>query len=128
MCPDADVASLATPNPDPQGEQQAMAEVLVRDNELFTIREAMRELNRMVDQLESGELEKLVLTQRNRLRAVVLSAEAFSAIQQRLDGQLAADESTSPHQARAARESVDRRRDEPVLSSSLKHRGRRPPA
>jgi prevent-host-death family protein len=65
-------------------------EIRVRNDELWTIREAMRELNRMVAQLESGELEKLVLTQRNRMRAVVLSAERFSEMQEKLDDRLAA--------------------------------------
>ena len=61
---------------------------------------------RMVDQLESGEIEKLVLTQRNRLRAVVLSAEAFSEIQQRLDRQVLADEAAPPLPASPRRESA----------------------
>ena len=40
----------------------------------------MRELNRMVDALERGEREKFVLTQRNQMRAVVISIEDFSAL------------------------------------------------
>lgn len=67
-------------------------EIRVRNDELWTVREAMRELNRMVAQLESGELEKLVLTQRNRMRVVVLSAERFSEMQERLETQAALDE------------------------------------
>jgi PHD/YefM family antitoxin component YafN of YafNO toxin-antitoxin module len=41
----------------------------------------MRELNRMVEALQSGELAKVVLTQRNQMRAVVVSVETFSAMQ-----------------------------------------------
>ena len=41
----------------------------VANAELATVREAMRELNRLVDALERVELEKVVLTQRNRMRA-----------------------------------------------------------
>jgi hypothetical protein len=55
----------------------------VANDELATIREAMRELNRMVEALERGELEKVVLTQRNRMRAVVVSLERFSELERR---------------------------------------------
>jgi PHD/YefM family antitoxin component YafN of YafNO toxin-antitoxin module len=53
----------------------------VANDELSTVREAMRELNRLVDALERGELEKVVLTQRNRMRAVVVSLERFSELE-----------------------------------------------
>jgi PHD/YefM family antitoxin component YafN of YafNO toxin-antitoxin module len=65
-----------------------MAEIRVRNDELRTIREAMRELNRMIDELETGALRKLVLTQRNQMRAVVLSAECFSELQQAAEAEL----------------------------------------
>lgn len=55
--------------------------VEVSNDELRTVRDAMRELNRMVDALESGERTKFVLTQRNQMRAVVVSVETFSALQ-----------------------------------------------
>lgn len=58
-----------------------MAEIWVHNDELCTIREAMRELHRMIQQLEQGELDKVVLTQRNRMRAVVVSAERFGQLQ-----------------------------------------------
>jgi prevent-host-death family protein len=66
--------------------------VRVANAELTTVREAMRELNRLVDALERGELEKVVLTQRNRMRAVVVSLERFSELerQARLNRRLAA--------------------------------------
>lgn len=57
------------------------AALRVGNDELATVREAMRELNRMVDALERGELEKVVLTQRNRMRAVVISLERFSELE-----------------------------------------------
>jgi PHD/YefM family antitoxin component YafN of YafNO toxin-antitoxin module len=56
------------------------AAVRVANDELATVREAMRELNRIIDALESGELEKVVLTHRNRMRAVVVSLERFSEL------------------------------------------------
>jgi PHD/YefM family antitoxin component YafN of YafNO toxin-antitoxin module len=55
--------------------------VRVANNELLTVREAMRELNRLIAALERGELEKVVLTQRNRMRAVVVSLERFSELE-----------------------------------------------
>ena len=57
--------------------------VRVANDELATVREAMRELNRLVDALERGELDKVVLTQRNRMRAVVVSLERFSELERR---------------------------------------------
>jgi hypothetical protein len=59
------------------------AAVRVANDELSTVREAMRELNRLIDALERGELEKVVLTQRNRMRAVVVSLERFSELERR---------------------------------------------
>lgn len=53
------------------------------NHELATVREAMRELNRMVEALERGELEKVVLTQRNQMRAVVVSLERFTELERR---------------------------------------------
>ena len=63
-----------------------MPAVRVANDELSTVREAMRELNRLVDALESGELEKVVLTQRNRMRAVVVSLERFSELERQAAG------------------------------------------
>ena len=57
--------------------------VRVANDELATVREAMRELNRLIEMLERGELEKVVLTQRNRMRAVVVSLERFSELERR---------------------------------------------
>jgi PHD/YefM family antitoxin component YafN of YafNO toxin-antitoxin module len=36
-------------------------------------------------QLEEGEVKKLVLTQRNRVRAVVVSVERWSQLEQAID-------------------------------------------
>lgn len=57
-----------------------MSRVEVSNDELHTVRDAMRELHRMVDALDSGELEKVVLTHRNRMRAVVLSIEEYATL------------------------------------------------
>lgn len=57
-----------------------MSRVEVSNDELHTVRDAMRELHRMVDALDSGELEKVVLTHRNRMRAVVLSIDEYATL------------------------------------------------
>jgi prevent-host-death family protein len=55
----------------------------VANGELTTVREAMRELNRLIEALDRGDLDKVVLTQRNRMRAVVVSLERFAELQER---------------------------------------------
>jgi PHD/YefM family antitoxin component YafN of YafNO toxin-antitoxin module len=54
--------------------------VEVSNDELRTVRDAMRELNRMVDELERGESEKYVLTKHGQMRAVVLSVDHFVSL------------------------------------------------
>lgn len=61
-----------------------MHRVEVSNSELRTIRDAMRDLNHMVEALERGDSEKFVLTQRNRMRAVVVSVEHFAELQNSL--------------------------------------------
>ena len=41
----------------------------------------MRELHRLLDQLEHGELEKIVLTQRNQMRAVLITLERYTELE-----------------------------------------------
>jgi PHD/YefM family antitoxin component YafN of YafNO toxin-antitoxin module len=55
--------------------------VRVTNAELATVREAMRDLNRLLDQLDQGELEKVVLTQRNQMRAVLVTVERYSELE-----------------------------------------------
>jgi PHD/YefM family antitoxin component YafN of YafNO toxin-antitoxin module len=62
-----------------------MGEVRVSNEELFSVRDAMRGLNRLVERLERGESDKIVLTQQNQMRAVVVSVEGFSRMQRRLE-------------------------------------------
>jgi PHD/YefM family antitoxin component YafN of YafNO toxin-antitoxin module len=57
--------------------------VRVSNQELATVREAMRELHRLLASLEHGELEKVVLTQRNQMRAVLITLEHYSELEQR---------------------------------------------
>ncbi len=57
--------------------------VRVCNDELATVREAMRELHRLLDQLQDGQLEKVVLTQRNQMRAVLVSVERYVQLEQR---------------------------------------------
>jgi PHD/YefM family antitoxin component YafN of YafNO toxin-antitoxin module len=60
--------------------------IRIRTDELRTVREAMRDLSSLLTELDAGEVEKLVLTQRNRMRAVVVSVERWSEMEQALGG------------------------------------------
>jgi antitoxin (DNA-binding transcriptional repressor) of toxin-antitoxin stability system len=60
--------------------------IRIRTDELRTVREAMRDFSSLLTELEEGEVEKLVLTQRNRMRAVVVSVERWSEVEQALAG------------------------------------------
>lgn len=60
--------------------------IRIRTNELRTVREAMRDFGSLLTELDEGEVEKLVLTQRNRIRAVVVSVERWSELEQALAG------------------------------------------
>lgn len=42
----------------------------------------MRDFGSLLTELEEGDLEKLVLTQRNRIRAIVVSVERWSEVEQ----------------------------------------------
>jgi PHD/YefM family antitoxin component YafN of YafNO toxin-antitoxin module len=55
----------------------------VSNDELATVREAMRELHRLLDQLDAGQLEKVVLTQKNQMRAVLVSVERYAQLEHR---------------------------------------------
>jgi PHD/YefM family antitoxin component YafN of YafNO toxin-antitoxin module len=57
--------------------------VRVSNAELATVREAMRELHRLLAQLDQGELEKVVLTQRNQMRAVLITLERYNELEHR---------------------------------------------
>jgi PHD/YefM family antitoxin component YafN of YafNO toxin-antitoxin module len=63
--------------------QPEQSVVRVSNQELATVREAMRELHRLLASLEHGELEKVVLTQRNQMRAVLITLERYSELEQR---------------------------------------------
>jgi PHD/YefM family antitoxin component YafN of YafNO toxin-antitoxin module len=46
----------------------------------------MRDFGSLLTELEAGQVEKLVLTQRNRMRAVVVSVERWSEMEQAIAG------------------------------------------
>jgi len=49
----------------------------VSNQELATVREAMREMHRLLAALEQDQLEKIVLTQKNQMRAVLNNFRAL---------------------------------------------------
>ena len=53
----------------------------VSNDELRTVRDAMRELNQMIARLEAGEIEKFVLAKQHQMRAVVVSLDRFTALE-----------------------------------------------
>jgi hypothetical protein len=63
-----------------------MGKVEVSNEELRTVRDAMRELNRMIEMLDRGESEKFVLTKHGQMRAVVVSVQDFAQMRQSLAG------------------------------------------
>lgn len=54
--------------------------VSVENAELRTVREAMREMNRLVAALDAGDLDKVVLTTHGRMRAVVLTVDEYARL------------------------------------------------
>lgn len=57
-----------------------MARVEVSNDELRTVRDATRELGKLIESLESGDAEKFVLTKHGQMRAVVVSLDSFTAM------------------------------------------------
>jgi hypothetical protein len=74
------VVSIAANSTSAHVKEDAMGKVEVSNDELRTVRDAMRELNRMVEELERGESEKFVLTKHGQMRAVVVSVDRFSRL------------------------------------------------
>lgn len=50
--------------------------------ELLTTREFQRDYSQSLDRVESGEVEKLVLTRHGKMRAVVISVETYRRLMQ----------------------------------------------
>ena len=59
-----------------------MGRVEVSNSELRTVRNAMRELNRMIESLDQGDSEKFVLTKQGQMRAVVVSIDRFTEMRE----------------------------------------------
>jgi PHD/YefM family antitoxin component YafN of YafNO toxin-antitoxin module len=53
----------------------------VSNDELATVREAMRDIGQLLDRLARGEVDKIVLTQRNQMRAVLITPERYSELE-----------------------------------------------
>jgi prefoldin subunit 5 len=57
-----------------------MAALEVSNEELRTVREAMRQLTRLVDALAAGKADKFVLCQSTQMRAVLVSVETYARL------------------------------------------------
>lgn len=56
----------------PPADRRQRPHITVSNDELVTVRDAMRGLNRMVDQLVAGDADKFVLTRHGKMVAVVV--------------------------------------------------------
>ena len=63
--------------------ETASEAVTVKNTELATVREAMRELSHLLERLDAGDIDKIVLTQKNQMRAVLLSVERYAELDAR---------------------------------------------
>lgn len=68
-----------------------MGKVEVSNMELRTVRDAMRELNRLVDCLTAEEAEKFVLMKQGQMQAVLVSLDYFSTLHERARATSGAD-------------------------------------
>jgi len=57
--------------------------VRVANSELATVREAMRDMSRLLDALDARQVDKVVLTQRNQMRAVLITVERYAELEAR---------------------------------------------
>jgi antitoxin (DNA-binding transcriptional repressor) of toxin-antitoxin stability system len=64
-------------------DENASNAVTVKNTELATVREAMRELSHLLERLDAGEIEKIVLTQKNQMRAVLLTVQRYAELDAR---------------------------------------------
>ena len=55
-------------------------DVTVRNDQLLPVREASRYLGQQIDRLERGEVDKLVIMNRTRMAAVMLSVEEYARL------------------------------------------------
>lgn len=55
-------------------------EMEISNEELVTVRDGMRELNKFVDRLISGEREKYVLMRHGKMVAIVISVDRYEEV------------------------------------------------
>jgi hypothetical protein len=57
-----------------------MSTIPVSNGEIRTVRDGMRDLHRLVEQLEAGTLTKVVFMNRKRMAAVLVSVEEYARL------------------------------------------------
>jgi hypothetical protein len=60
-----------------------VSKLTVSNEELRTVREAMRDLKRILEAFDRGELEKVVLMEKMQMRAVIVPIEGYAALRAR---------------------------------------------
>jgi hypothetical protein len=71
---------MVAPKSRPDDDGGNVSRVEVSNEELRSVRDATRELGKLVDSLASGKAEKFVLTKHGQMRAVVVSVDEFSTM------------------------------------------------
>jgi hypothetical protein len=71
---------MVAPRSRPDDDGGNVSRVEVSNEELRSVRDATRELGKLVDSLASGKAEKFVLTKHGQMRAVVVSVDEFSTM------------------------------------------------
>jgi prevent-host-death family protein len=56
--------------------------LIIDPDEFVSARDASRQLGKLIDRLEAGEVNKLIIVDRNRPRAVVLTIAAYEELVQ----------------------------------------------
>jgi hypothetical protein len=62
-------------------------EVAVRNDQLLPVREASRYLGQQIDRLERGDVDKIVIMNRTRMAAILLSIEEYGRLTRRQDAE-----------------------------------------
>ncbi len=92
------------------GRNPAPNSIRVGNAELATARQVMRELPQLIDRLDAGDVEKLVITQANQMRVVITTLQRWAELDARYRDLTAEDRTAAsirPPPASALRSDAD---------------------